>query len=92
MFTRRLGVIVIGSALTLALTLTFNFVRSVLVGRYEADWWLAAVEFPLAYWLVIGFFAVARFLSYLDVRIRREGWEIELTLRAEAARLAGQIV
>ncbi len=58
----------------------------------RADWWLPAVEFPLALWLVIGFAAVARFLSYLDVRIRREGWEVELTLRAEAARLAGQIV
>jgi hypothetical protein len=40
---------------------------------------------------VIGFFAIVRFLSYLELRIRAEGWEIELLLRAEAARLARQI-
>ena len=43
------------------------------------------VQFAL--WLVVGFFAVVRFLSYLDLRIRREGWEVELLLRSEHARL-----
>ncbi|MEA1952655.1 MAG: hypothetical protein U9N87_14840 [Planctomycetota bacterium] len=42
----------------------------------------------LALWLVVGFFTVVRFLSYLDLRIRREGWEVELLLRSEHARLA----
>jgi hypothetical protein len=27
-------------------------------------------------------------LGYLDLRIRREGWEVELAIRAEAAALA----
>ena len=40
-----------------------------------------------AFWLVVGFFAVVRYLSYLDLRIRREGWEVELLLRSEYARL-----
>jgi hypothetical protein len=44
--------------------------------------------FPLALWTVVGYFAVVRFLSYLDLRIRREGWEVELVMRAERARLA----
>lgn len=44
--------------------------------------------FPFALWLVVGFFAVVRFLAYLDLRIRREGWEVELTMRTEADRLA----
>ncbi|MEM9186497.1 MAG: hypothetical protein AAGB00_08395 [Planctomycetota bacterium] len=44
--------------------------------------------FPIALWMVFGYFAVVRFLAYLDLRIRREGWEVELTMRAEAARLA----
>ncbi|MEM8864586.1 MAG: hypothetical protein AAGF31_03465 [Planctomycetota bacterium] len=47
-----------------------------------------AYTFPIALWLVVGFFAVVRFLAYLDLRIRREGWEVELSMRAEAARLA----
>ncbi len=47
--------------------------------------------FPLAMWLVIGYLAVVRFLGYLDLRIRREGWEIELLLRAEETRLTKQL-
>jgi hypothetical protein len=34
--------------------------------------------------------AVFRFLNYLDSRIRLEGWEIELRLRAEAERLTAK--
>ena len=41
----------------------------------------------LALWLVVGFFAVVRYLGYLDLRIRREGWEVELLLRSEHHRL-----
>ena len=92
MFGRRLGAFLIGILLTTALTLSLNFVRGVLGGHQQVDWWMRALEFPLAIWLVVGFFTVSRFLGYLDVRIRREGWEVELILRAEAARLAGQIV
>ncbi len=38
-------------------------------------------------WSVAAFFTVARFLSYLDQRIRNEGWEVELALRAQRQRL-----
>jgi len=47
-----------------------------------------AVHLMLAVWVVISYLTVVRFLSYLDLRIRTEGWEIELRMRAEAARLA----
>src|SRR5207248_2148955 len=33
------------------------------------------------------FWAVVRFLSFLDLGIRQEGWEVELLMRAEALRL-----
>lgn len=46
---------------------------------------------PVAIWLVVGYFTIVRFLSYLDLRIRTEGWEVELLLRAEAARLARRL-
>lgn len=49
------------------------------------------VYFPLALWIVVGYFAVVRFLSYLDLRIRTEGWEIELAMRAEGARWASKL-
>jgi hypothetical protein len=38
--------------------------------------------FQLPIWLATAFFAVARFLTYIDQRIRLEGWEVELRLRA----------
>ena len=45
----------------------------------------------LSLWLAVGFFAVVRYLNYLDVRIRREGWEVELLLRSEHNRLVENI-
>lgn len=44
-------------------------------------------EGQVALWLVLCFFTVARFLSYLDCRIRREGWDVELKMKIQAARL-----
>jgi hypothetical protein len=56
----------------------------------------AGFEFPLrslywvaALWLTAGFAAVVRFLSYIDIRIRQEGWAVELKMRAEGMRLSG---
>ncbi len=46
---------------------------------------------PLALWTTAFFATVARFLNYLDLRIRGEGWEIELQLRAEATRMSTEI-
>ena len=42
---------------------------------------LYGVRFQLGLWLAIAFFAVARFLTYIDHRTRNEGWEIQLRLR-----------
>ncbi|QGJ72291.1 Hypothetical protein PBC10988_40090 [Planctomycetales bacterium 10988] len=49
-------------------------------------------ELPILLWVVTGFFTVVRFLGYLDLRIRSEGWEIELQMRAEAQRLEQRFV
>jgi hypothetical protein len=38
--------------------------------------------FQTGIWLAIAYFGVMRFLSYIDRRIRLEGWEIELRLKA----------
>ena len=43
---------------------------------------LYGLRFQLAVWLSIVFFAVARFLTYIDQRIRLEGWEIKIRLQA----------
>lgn len=66
------------------------------VGWYLLNerWWISRVGLdiiiPFAMWSVVAFMAVFRFLSYLDLRIRYEGWEVELLMRAEAERLAKQ--
>jgi hypothetical protein len=38
-------------------------------------------RFQLPIWIVVAFFAIVRFLTYIDQRIRLEGWEVELRLR-----------
>lgn len=51
----------------------------------------AHILFPLSLWVVAAYVAVVRYLEYLDLRIRHEGWEVELLMRAEALRLAGRV-
>jgi hypothetical protein len=55
------------------------------------DWFKLQVVYPACLWLVVVFLSVVRFLSYLDLRIRHEGWEVELLMRAESLRLAAQL-
>jgi hypothetical protein len=45
----------------------------------------------VAQWIVAGFICVARFLSYIDTRIRQEGWAVELRMRAEGQLLLDAI-
>jgi hypothetical protein len=73
--------------LVLAIQCTFWFASGVFLNTWS--WGPVMTEFfaPLSMWLVACYFTVVRFLSYLDLRIRTEGWEVELRLRAEAARL-----
>jgi hypothetical protein len=62
-------------------------VRQLLIGEPSWDSWTVQLLVPIAFWMTAGFSIVVRFLSYLDLRIRQEGWEVELLMRAEAARL-----
>ncbi len=54
----------------------------------EQDWTgpFYTCLYPVALWIVVDYFTVVRFLAYLDLRIRREGWEVELLMRAELDR------
>ncbi len=87
-FGRWLGAIAFGGAMFVALWVSFYEIRSVLLGSFDWDVAMYTVYYPLALWAVAGYFVVVRLLSYLDLRIRREGWEVELMMRAEEARLA----
>ena len=43
---------------------------------------LSGLLFQAAVWIAVAYFGVFRFLSYIDRRIRLEGWEMELRLKA----------
>ncbi|MEZ6069676.1 MAG: hypothetical protein R3C10_05240 [Pirellulales bacterium] len=67
------------------------WMRGLLLGDWTFDAWFYLVQFQAAVWLTVGYFTVVRFLGYLDLRIRNEGWEVELLLRAEANRMASRV-
>jgi hypothetical protein len=86
-FGRWLGAVAYGGILFLVLWLSAYVVRAFLLSQWDWDLPMYTTYYPLALWTVAGYFAVVRFLGYLDLRIRREGWEVELMMRAEEARL-----
>jgi len=67
------------------------YLRQFLLAETLFDRAMVSLYLQLVVWATTTYFTVVRFLSYLDLRIRTEGWEIELKMRAEAARLAGQL-
>jgi hypothetical protein len=87
LFGRWLASATFGTCWLLALWGGMFYLRAQLSGFWEADSALLLVYLQLAIWLVVGYFTVVRYLGYLDTRIKTEGWEVELRLRAEAARL-----
>lgn len=91
LFSRWLGSLLVGAALVAAVWAACWFLRLQLASKLEFDQSMYTVYLPAAIWLSLGYFAVVRFLSYLDLRIRTEGWEVELIMRAEGARLARQL-
>lgn len=87
LFGRWLLAVLAGAVLALAIGLGIE-AMAVQLGNYQVTPTVRhLVIYPAALWLVLGWMAVVRFLAYLDLRIRREGWEVELLMRAEAARL-----
>jgi hypothetical protein len=91
LFARWLWAVMSGMVMGGSVVWGLHSVVSHLVGAWPDELTILRWYVPIAGWIVLGFFAVVRFLCYLDLRIRREGWEIELTMRAEAARLLGAV-
>lgn len=87
LFGRWLGSMAVGLLLFCSFWASIWLVGNLLLNKQIWEPAAYTFSFPLALWLVVGYFTVVRFLSYLDLRIRREGWEVELMMRAERARL-----
>lgn len=77
----------VGILITVSIVMNIFGLRGYVFGQWDWDRVFLFIWYPLGLWLVVAFMTVVRFLCYLDLRIRREGWEVELVLRAEAARL-----
>jgi len=87
LFLQWMAALAVGSLLVASVFGSAWLLSGQLLGQWEWRQTMLTVWLPSAMWLVIGYFAVVRFLAYLDLRIRREGWEVELLMRAEAVRL-----
>ncbi len=88
LFARWMLSTIAGIPMIVAMWMSLWMLQSMLTGVWHSQYVGMVVYLQVAVWLVVDFFAVVRFLAYLDQRIRREGWEVELSMRAEAARLA----
>lgn len=83
-------------AMLYSLTLVGDFV-GVRQGKVEflnsvlSNHSMLLIVLPFCMWLASIYATVFRFLTYLDSRIRLEGWEVELQLKAERARLIQSI-
>lgn len=93
LFGQYLGSMLVAFVLMHIIFWSTWLVYVVMFGDYDVDNWVPQhILRPLAMWSVVAYLGVARFLSYLDLRIRQEGWEVELLVRAEAARLTEKLV
>ncbi|MCC6126054.1 MAG: hypothetical protein IT426_13910 [Pirellulales bacterium] len=90
LFPRWLAAMTFGASLFASLWLSCLALCGMLFNEWEWEGPTFTFFFPLCMWIVFGFFTVVRYLGYLDLRIRREGWEVELLMRAEGARLTRQ--
>ncbi|MFO0870372.1 MAG: hypothetical protein U0935_15705 [Pirellulales bacterium] len=91
LFPRWMMIAIMSVILTGAVAHGFLFLSGIFLHSWRWGPALVHVGVPLAMWLVALYVAVVRFLSYLDLRIRNEGWEVELRLRAEASRFQSRV-
>ncbi len=87
LFVRWLGTMLATLVLVWMIGITSFCLQSVMFSSTELNWVLVHIWFPAVLWLVVSLVSVVRFLDYLDLRIRHEGWEVELLMKAEALRL-----
>ena len=76
--------------LLLSVVYTLIWFRGIATGQWAWDLVVLLGMYPLALWTVAGISVLVRLLGYLDTRIRLEGWEVELAIRAEAMRQFGE--
>ena len=74
---------VIAPLLVFAVHSIFILLDSLLSIRANSEMSMQPFYLLIAAWLVAGFCAVVRFLMYIDIRIRQEGWAVQLKFMTE---------
>lgn len=88
---RFMGISMVLCLLMISVLSTFLWWRGIVTNQWLfMDLFVLLVLYPLAIWIVAGISVLVRLLNYLDTRIRLEGWEVELAVRAEALRQFGE--
>jgi hypothetical protein len=92
LFGRWLAQAVFGAMFVVAFWVASQRMWGMLTGgdlTWEEPEWASLTDprAQIGVWIAVAFFAVARFLTYIDQRIRLEGWEVDLRLRAVGAAL-----
>ncbi len=87
LFGVHIGVTIVEIFTTLSISMSLMFLVGVMTGSWIWGFWMDLFLFPMTIWMVATWGTVIRFLLYMNSRIRTEGWEIELRLKAEAQRL-----
>lgn len=86
-FSIQLGISFLALAFLLVMCAGSLFINGAVLGLWRWGWWMDVIFFPAILWLMALWETVIRFLLYLNVRIRLEGWEIYLRFKAELQRL-----
>ena len=86
---RYLAVSFVVCFLFLSVMYTLIWFRGIIFGFWNWDLFTLLIVYPLALWLVAAASVFVRLLGYLDTRIRLEGWEVDLAVRAERIRQFG---
>ena len=82
--------VLVGVGLSLAIYESFCLLDSVLGLQSIASTSFNYIYWQISLWITAGLVAVNRFLSYIDLRIRTEGWAVRLRLMAEEKRVAAE--
>jgi hypothetical protein len=93
LFVRWLGTMLATVILISVIGVTTYTLQATLFNTWgEMNWFIVYFWYPGILWAVVALISVVRFLDYLDLRIRHEGWEVELLMKAEALRLKPTVI
>ena len=90
LFGRGLAISMVSIMICFAFYMLF-LNKAIFDNQWQSNRWFLIVLYPAALWFAAIYMAIVRFLAYIDLRTRQEGWDIELRIKAEANRLSAKM-